>query len=64
MLKGFREIPVFIFSIITCFILVNTQQWQVMQPTKNPHVEQTYLKIITGITFCLEEQGTAWNYRT
>lgn len=62
MLKGFREIPLFIFSVITCFILVNTQQWQVMQPIKNPHGGQTYLKIF--ITFCLEEQGTAWNCRT
>lgn len=62
MLKGFREIPLFIFSVITCFILVNTQQWQVMQPIKNPHVGQTYVKII--ITFCLEEQGTAWNCST
>ena len=41
MLKGFREIQLFIFSVITCFILVNTQQWQVMQPIKNPHVGQT-----------------------
>ena len=49
MLKGFREIPLFIFSVTTCFILVNTQQWQVMQPIKTPHVAQTYLKII--ITF-------------
>ena len=41
MLKGFREISLFIFSVITCFIFVNTQQWQVIQPIKNPHVGQT-----------------------